>query len=103
MLENATSKREDMRLNRVEEMLAGGTLRQAARLLNTLTAAEIAHLLVHDGSRTWVVVALSEVEASRWLALVQGSLQVKVAAARCEAPGEPPRVRVELVPAGCAG
>jgi len=44
MPESAES-RDDTRLSRVEQMLSGGTLRQAARLLNALTAAEIAHLL----------------------------------------------------------
>jgi len=45
MSESAAENRDDTRLSRVEQMLASGTLRQAARLLNALTAAEIAHLL----------------------------------------------------------
>ena len=44
-MENAATDLDHTRLNRVEEMLASGTLRQAARLLNALQPAEIAHLL----------------------------------------------------------
>jgi magnesium transporter len=44
-VENAATDLDHTRLNRVEEMLASGTLRQAARLLNALQPAEIAHLL----------------------------------------------------------
>lgn len=45
MQESLATQRDDTRLSRVQEMLAGGTLRQAARLLNALAAGEIAHLL----------------------------------------------------------
>ena len=45
MTETAPENNDDTRLSRVQQMLEGGTLRQAARLLNALTAAEIAHLL----------------------------------------------------------
>ena len=45
MAETTADNREDPRLSRVRQMLEGGTLRQAARLLNALTPAEIAHLL----------------------------------------------------------
>ena len=41
----AAAPHDDTRLSRVQEMLGGGTLRQAARLLNALQPAEIAHLL----------------------------------------------------------
>ena len=44
-MDNTATDLDHTRLNRVEEMLASGTLRQAARLLNALQPAEIAHLL----------------------------------------------------------
>jgi magnesium transporter len=44
-VDNTATDLDHTRLNRVEEMLASGTLRQAARLLNALQPAEIAHLL----------------------------------------------------------